>query len=167
VSSKLRIRIGEVEIDYEGTEEFLKQELPQLLKTAMELHKASGGSSLGGPGKTGSHASSGASGGASKVASLTTGSIAAKLGAKSGSDLLAAAAAHLALVKNTEPFTRQQLLSEMQSATSYYKSSYSTNLTKYIKTALQKDGPLSETAKNSYALTAAARADLEKKLADD
>jgi hypothetical protein len=164
VSSKLRIRIGEVEIDYEGTEEFLKEELPQLLKTAMELHKASGGSPSGGTGKAGA---TGGSAGGPKVASLTTGSIAAKLGAKSGSDLLTAAAAHLALVTNTEPFTRQQLLSEMQSATSYYKSSYSPNLTKYIKTALQKDGPLSETAKNSYALTAAARADLEKKLADD
>ncbi len=43
LSSKLRIRIGEVEIDYEGTEEVLKQELPELLKTAMELHKAAGG----------------------------------------------------------------------------------------------------------------------------
>lgn len=161
MSSKLRIRIGEVEIDYEGTEEFLKQELPQLLKTAMELHKASGGPPAGAAGKTG------ALGGASKVASLTTGSIAAKLGAKSGSDLLMAAAAHLALVKNTEPFTRQQLLTEMQSATSYYKTTYSTNLTSYINRALQKDGPLSETAKNSYALTAAARTDLEKKLADD
>lgn len=166
MSSKLRIRIGEVEIDYEGTEEFLKQELPQLLKTAMELHRASGGSSSGGSGK-GEAGAAGGSAGARKAASLTTGSIAAKLGAKSGSDLLTAAAAHLVLVNGTEPFTRQQLLTEMQSATSYYKSSYSTNLTKYIKTALQKDGPLSETGKNAYALTAAARADLEKKLADD
>lgn len=166
MSSKLRIRIGEVEIDYEGTEEFLKEELPQLLKTAMELHRASGGPSAGGTGK-GKVGAPGGSAGASNVPTLTTGSIAAKLGAMSGSDLLMAAAAHLALVKKTEPFTRKQLLTEMQSATSYYKSSYSTNLTKYIKTALQKDGPLSETAKNAYALTAAARSELEKKLADD
>jgi len=164
VSSKLRIRIGDVEIDYEGTEEFLKLELPQLLKTAMELHKASGAVPASGTANGGASGSSAGKGG---VASFTTGSIAARLGAKSGSDLLTAAAAHLALVKRKEPFTRQQLLTEMQSATSYYKSSYSPNLTKYIKTALQKGGPLSETAKNSYALTASARADLEKKLADD
>jgi len=130
----------------------------------MELHKASGAAPASGTAKDGASGSSAGKGG---VASLTTGSIAATLGVKSGSDLLTAAAAHLALVKKTEPFTRQQLLTEMQSATSYYKSSYSPNLTKYIKTALQKGGPLSETAKNSYALTAAARADLEKKLADD
>lgn len=164
MSSKLRIRIGEVEIEYEGTEEFLRQELPQLLKTAMELRKASGGSISGGTGKTGA---TGGSAGSSKVASLTTGSIAAKLGAKSGSDLLKAAAAHLALVKNEQDFSRPQLLREMQNATSYYKKSYSPNLTKYIKTALQKDGFLSEIATNRYALTAGARADLEKKLADD
>jgi hypothetical protein len=164
LSSKLRIRIGEVEIDYEGTEEFLKQELPQLLKTAMELHKASGAALAS---NTGKGSASGTTAGAGAVPSLTTGSIAAKLAAKSGSDLLIAAAAHLAFVKKTEPFTRQQLLSEMQSATSYYKSNYSPNLSSYIKTALQKDGALSESAKNSYALTAATRADLEKKLAHD
>jgi hypothetical protein len=164
LSSKLRIRIGEVEIDYEGTEEFLKQELPQLLKTAMELHKASGAAPATNTGKS---SASGVATGASSIPSLTTGSIAAKLRAKSGSDLLIAAAAHLALVKKTEPFTRQQLLAEMQGATSYYKSNYSRNLSKYIKTALQKDGGLSETAKDSYAVTAAARADLEKKLAHD
>lgn len=164
LSSKLRIRIGEVEIDYEGTEEFLKQELPQLLKTAMELHKAAGSPS---PRDKDKKQASGDGGGQTEVPSLTTGSIAGKLGCKSGSDLLLAAAAHLALVKKSEPFSRQKLLAEMQEATSYYKSSYSANLSKYIKTALLKDGPLSETAKNSFALKAASRADLEKKLADN
>jgi hypothetical protein len=164
LSSKLRIRIGEVEIDYEGTEEFLKQELPQLLKTAMELHKAAGPPQSGDKAKK---KGSGAAEGAGDVPTLTTGSIAAKLGSKSGSDLLLAAAAHLALVKKVEPFSRPQLLAEMQEATSYYKTSYSANLSKYIKTALLKDGPLSETARNSFALKAATRTEMEKKLADD
>jgi len=163
LTSKLRIRIGEVEIDYEGTEEFLKQELPQLLKTAMELHNAAG-SALGGDSDGKRKAGAGA-GGSKNVASLTTGSIAAKIGAKSGSDLLLAAAGHLVLVKKIEPFSRAELLSEMKGATAYYKKNYSTNLSSYLKTAL-KDGPLSETAKNSFTLTAAARKDLEKRLAD-
>lgn len=114
MSSKLRIRIGEVEIDYDGTEEFLKQELPQLLKTAMELHKASGTAPGLGAKKPGSSGSGG------DFPSLTTGSIAAKIGAKSGSDLLLAAAGHLTLVKKIEPFSRQQLLNEMKTATAYY-----------------------------------------------
>ena len=114
LSSKLRIRIGEVEIDYEGTEEFLKQELPQLLKTAMELHKAAE-TTAGGVKTAKKHHMP--AGGGGEVLSLTTGSIAAKLSAKSGSDLLQAAAAHLALVSKKETFSRQQLLTEMQSAT--------------------------------------------------
>lgn len=164
MSTKLRIRIGEVEIDYEGTEEFLKEELPQLLKTAMELHKAAGSPQGGGKEKK---QDSGTAGAAGEVPSLTTASIAGKLGCKSGSDLLQAAAAHLALVKKVEPFSRQQLLAEMREATSYYRKNYSANLSKYIKTALLKDGVLSETAENSFALKAATRTDLEKKLAND
>jgi hypothetical protein len=156
LNTKLKIRIGEVEIDYEGTEKFLKQEVPQLLKTTMELHMASGATQGNDLDKR--------TGG--KLLSLTTNSIAAKLGSKSGSSLLTAAAARLALVEKKEPFSREQLLAEMKSATSYYKINYSANLSSYIKTALQKRGPLSETAKNSYSLNAAARKDLEKKLAD-
>ncbi len=162
MSSKLRIKIGEVEIDYEGTEDFLKQELPQLLKTAMELHRASEGVGVGTAKKQNVLESKESK---TKLA-LTTNSIAAQLGSKSGSDLLLAAAAHLALVKNVEPFSRTQLLEAMKSATSYFNKNYATNLSSYIKTAIQKDGPLSETAKHSYALTASARKSLEQKLAN-
>lgn len=162
MSSKLRIKIGEVEIDYDGTEEFLKQELPQLLKTAMELHRASEAS---GSGQIERRSARDDKDESSRV-SLTTNSIAARLSAKTGGDLLLAAAAHLVLAKGVEPFTRTQLLDTMKSATSYYNKNYSTNLSGYIKTALHKDGPLAETAKHTYALTAPARAELEKTLAD-
>lgn len=160
-SSKLRIRIGEVEIDYEGSEEFLKQELPQLLTTAMELHKASGAA----PQKATEHQRASNHGNSASPLQLTTGSIAAKISAKTGSDLLRAAAARIVLITGKETFSRQELLAEMQSATAYYKAGYSGNLSKTLKTALQKGGPLSETAKNTYALTAA-RAELESVLAN-
>jgi hypothetical protein len=100
-----------------------------------------------------------------EIGSLTTGSIAAKIGAKSGTDLLEAAAGHLALFAKKETFSRQQLLDEMKGATAYYNKNYSSNLSGYIKRAL-KDDLLAETATNCYALTAAARTGLEKKIAD-
>lgn len=160
MSSKLRIRIGEVEIDYEGTEDFLKQELPALLKTAMELHKAAGSAS-GGKGGNGTD------GGKGKVTvpTLTTGTIAARLEAKSGPTLLMAAAAHLTLVARKATFSRQELLTEMQSATSYYKKSYSNNLSKYLRGAVT-EGKLQESAKNAYALSADTKNELESQLAD-
>jgi hypothetical protein len=88
-----------------------------LLKTAMELYKAVG--ALGG-GKSGTGADGGKGKGA--IPSLTTGTIAAKLKARSGSTLLMAAAAHLTFVADKSTFSRQDLLSEMQSATSYYET---------------------------------------------
>ena len=161
MSSKLRIRIGNVEIEYEGTEEFLKQELPGLLKTAMELHKEAPNQLGGGD------SDSGAGGGKGKggVPTLTTGTIAARLKAKSGPTLLMAAAAHLTFVADKVTFSRQDLLSAMKSANSYYKKSYSNNLTKYLGGAVT-EGKLRESATNAYALSADTKSELESQLAD-
>ena len=149
MSIKIRIRIGDVEIDYEGAEEFLKQKLPTLLRSVMDFHKASGGGRGGGAG----------------VPPLTTGTIAARLKAKSGPALLLAAAAHLTLVAKKQTFSRQELLTEMKKATSYYRKSYSNNLSKYLSSAVT-DGVLQETATNAYALSADTRSKLETQLAD-
>lgn len=161
MTSKLRIRIGEVEVEYEGSEEFLKKDLPQLLRTAIELHGTDDDSDVDPKPRrrTASHSGS--------MPSLTTGSIASKLDVKAGSDLLKAAAAHLTFVAKKETFSRQELLAEMQKAKSYYKTSYSGNLSKYFKTALAKDGFLTESSSNAFALKAAARTQLERTLAND
>lgn len=163
MSSKLRIKIGEVEIDYEGTEEFLKQELPQLLKTAMELHKAAGivtkPAAMGNKGGTSTTDKSGG------TLALTTSSIAAKLSVASGPELIIAAAAQLTFVAKKETFSRQELLAEMQSASGYYKKTYSNNLSKYLNGTVANQ-ELTETAKNVYALHAKKKAELEAKLAD-
>ena len=160
MNSKLRIRIGDVEIDCEGTEDFLRKELPELLRTAMELHKAAGTGAI--PEGVGADSS-----GKEKlrVPALTTSTIAAKLKSKSGPTLLLAAAAHLILVKEKQTFTRQELLSEMKSASAYFKKSYSNNLTSYLKGAIT-EGRVRETAKNAYALSAEASNELETQLAD-
>jgi hypothetical protein len=163
MTSKLRIKIGEVEIDYEGTEEFLKQELPQLLKTAMELHKASGTVASGASGSKAASSSAGKIGGA--FPRLSTASIAAKLSVGSGPDLILAAAAQMTFVAKKETFSRQELLKEMQNASGYYKKTYSNNLTKYLNGAIA-DQKITETATNVYALSAKTRAELEAKLAD-
>ena len=164
MASKLRLKLGDVEIEYEGSEDFLKAELPELLKTAMELFKVadSGKRAFRDPGGRGGSSE----GGATEIPTLTTGSIAAKLSVDSGGALLLAAAARLGLVDGKPTFTRQQLLEEMKSATAYYNKNYSSNLSKLLKTAL-KDDRLSETAKNVFALTASARSDLERRLADN
>ena len=156
--SKIRIKVGEVEIEYEGEEQFLKQELTGLLTAVANLHNAVGATHKKVP-----QAASTQSDTTNSVLKLTTTIIAHKLSVKTGPDLLIAAAAHLTLVKQQPTFSRQQLHDEMKSATSYYNKNYSANLSKHFTSAL-KDNKLTESAKDTYALTAEAIKELEARL---
>lgn len=157
MSSKIRIKIGSVEVEYEGPEEYLKKELPNLLEAVLKLSKEIGIA------ETTNNASTFAD--SNGKVQGTTETLAAKLASKSGGDLLEAAAAQLTLVQGKSPFNRGQLLSEMQGATSYYKKTYSKNLSSYISTAV-KDGALMETSKYNYALGAEIKKTLEARLRD-
>lgn len=42
MTSKIRIKMGPIEVEYEGSENFLKEELPELLGTVSNLYKESG-----------------------------------------------------------------------------------------------------------------------------
>lgn len=158
MSSKIKIKVGQVEVEFEGSEEFLSKELPVLLKNVASLYAsvpaspASGDSGSNVPPPPAGHLQ------------LTTNSIATKLSVKSGSDLLVAAAAHLTFVKRLQSFTRQQILDEMKTASSFYKKSYSPNYRKYLK-VITDAGKLNELSADGYAFSAAAKAELEKKLA--
>lgn len=96
---------------------------------------------------------------------MTTNTVAARLSTKTGPALVMAAIAKLILVDGRETVPRKELLTEMQSATSYYKSTFGGgNLTKSL-TKLVKDGKLNEPAKDVYALAASTRQALENQLA--
>ncbi|HEY0075541.1 MAG TPA: hypothetical protein VGB77_15695 [Abditibacteriaceae bacterium] len=163
---KLNVKLGPIEFEYEGSEEFLKDELPAVLETFSQIDvktfnvgSGNGGPTLGSQSGIGSSTSSG-----NAAIQLSSGNIAAKLDCKSGSDLVIAACAHLTLVMNKEAFSRKDILEDMQTATSYYKVTYSKNLTQSLATLI-KDGKLIERSKNSYALHASQRTQLEAILA--
>lgn len=168
-NSKIKIKLGAIEVEYEGSEAFLKEELPALLGAVAELYQKSGSShSLD---LKQSEAPSSAqitdSNSAPKVGGqiqMTTGAIAARLQVKSGGDLVIAAAARLALVENQESFSRQRLIQEMKSAASYFRKTYISNLSATLKTLL-KEGRLNEPAKDTYALTALSDQELRSRLA--
>jgi hypothetical protein len=159
MESKIKIKLGPIEVEYEGSEAFLKKELPELIKTVTDLYKSTdikidklaeevqGKKSHGGK------------------LQLSTASIASKLSASSGSDLILAAAAHLTFSKQIEVFTRKQLLAEMKSASGYFKTSYSNNLSENIKTLLKDK--LNEPSSGHYSLTANARKNVESRLANN
>ena len=143
MESKIRIKLGAIEVEFEGSEQFLKKELPDLIKTVSELYK---GSNLP------AEADNSLVSGAPPKIELSTGSIATKLGCKSGGDLALAAAAHLTFAKKTPVFKRKILLSEMKTASAFYKASYSGNLTKILNQLLKSK--FNEPSSGSYALTA-------------
>lgn len=164
MSSRIRIQLGQIEVEYEGPEEFLKEELPDLLAAVARLHQQSAAAS----GITREAEGIGNSPDAprSHQATIegTTGTIAAKLQAKSGPDLALAAAAHIQLVQSRASFSRKELLEAMKSASGYYKDSDSSNLSKILERMI-KAGDLLERSKDNYAISAVRLSALEASLA--
>ena len=168
MESKIRIKIGQIEIDFEGSESFLKENLMEFVKATSEIASSSrlaGDSSIeaslnnsieqDNPNQSGNRIS----------ISGTTNNIAAKLNVKKEAELIVAAAVHLTFVTKQDKFHRNDLLKEMQSASSYYKKSYSGgNLSKSLNTLVKSD-KITEQSTDMYALSANAIKDLEAKLA--
>ena len=154
MSAKIRVRMGQIEVEYEGPETFLKDELKDLLSGVLELHREA---SIGGE-KTLATVDTSKERTSSPRYLGTTNTWSAKLGVKSGTDLIISAMAKKTLVDRLEKCTRSEILGEMQEATSYYKSSYRGNLTGYLKTLVSSDR-LRELSKDTYSLSAS---ELEK-----
>ena len=156
MTSKIRIKLGPIEVEYEGSETFLKEELPQLLSAVSELYSTSG-LTTDAPGGNVLHPPSGNLQG-------TTGSIAAKLAVKQGPELIIAAAARLTFVSGKQTFSRQEIIEEMKSATAYFKKTYVKNLSAYLNTLL-KDGKLLEPSAGIFSLSASSQSELKGRLA--
>jgi hypothetical protein len=157
--SKMRIKMGEIEVEYEGSEDFIKQELPEILGAVSKLYQNSGlvRSAASIP------IAAQPTGTASPIQSLSVTTIAAKLPCKSGPDLILAAATRLSRDGVTS-LSRQSILDEIKLATGFYKATYRSNLSNYLLT-LVKEGKLQETAKDTYALSASTKTEIEAKLA--
>ena len=162
MTTKFRIKMGAVEIDYEGTEEFLKAELPALLGAVSNLYKQSGLAKNKAT-RAGLNDDEESEGTSDQLA-LSTTSIAAKLKVDSGPDLVLAAAARLGIGMMKATFTRKELLEEMRSATGYFKDTFRKNLTNSL-VSLTKDEKLNKQTDNSYALSPSTKDELHKKLA--
>lgn|SRR5262249_30777848 len=161
MTSKIRIRMGEIEVEYEGTEDFLKKELPDLLSAVSELYrkKADVQNEADGP-------ANGSRKGSTAATAGTTATIAGRLRAKvgNGRDLMIAAAARLSLVNGNETFTRKELLAEARSASAYYRDTINNNLSTTLA-RLVRAGDFNEVSPGNYSLSANKREELETALA--
>jgi hypothetical protein len=154
---KIRIRVGNIEVEYEGTEAYLKADLPNLIESLAGLPLGEE------PVAEEEEELPDASDPTNKKIQLTTNSIASQLKANSGKDLVLAACAHLHLVKGQSTFRRKNILAEMRLANNYFKNSFASNLGASLA-SLVKGGKLIERAKDEYALDAKTLSDLDTRL---
>ena len=219
MATRIRVRKGDTEVEYEGSEQFLKTELASLLQAASTFPagsdrqagaaaadtaspeeassrtsgrktstrsrktptgkssatRASAGETSGGKhaGRKASavESASPADGRASgdpdamTPAASPTADIAGKIGCTHGTDLVLAASARLNLGAGQRSFSRAALLGEMKTARQYYQPVYGKNLSRYLRNLI-KERQLNEPRPGSYALTAPARRELGKILAE-
>lgn len=143
MNGKFRLRLGNIEIDWEGDTEFLKSDLPAVLTSIkggldkLGIAEAIVRDERKPP---------------VRLNSGTTSSVAAKLSVSNGPELFLAALAKLQLVDSNAVASRADILKEMQSTKSHYKKSYGSNLSQIIA-SLMTNGKINEPKTGEYTLT--------------
>ena len=158
MSSEIKVKLGALEIEFKGSEAFIKKDLLDFLTSisSLALNK-SAAEKFSDPSpdpKT------------LQATILSTSTLAGILEVKSGSDLILAACAKLEFTDKKVSYKQSEILHEMKSATSYYNVNHRSNLSANLK-ALVKATKLNKTTDNSYALNANFKNELKKKLSND
>lgn len=133
---KLRLRQNAQEIEYEGPVKLLDSELFQSIEKLQSILPTSGLADGVSPQMPDAFQRDSNSPSLSEPPS--TNFFAEKFEVSSGPELVIAAAAKLMVTDRLNSFTRQQLLTEMKSASLYYRQSYVNNLGSYIKTLVKR-----------------------------
>lgn len=156
---QIKIAVRDVSVEYEGDEEFFKTSLPDILEKIAKLSSQGRVTSLSGKGQP--KGSGGAVG--EDIPSHSTNTIAKLTNATTGPDLIMAAVAKIIIVDGNDVARRDQITKEMRAATSYYKKTYTNNLSKYLDT-LTKGDSLRLAAVDTYGLPAKMREEIEAQL---
>jgi hypothetical protein len=164
-TAKLRLKLGRLELDYEGDGAFLGSGLVETIEKLQQLQikhplveEPSSSNENNGNSPT--------KGNSKGQGTLSTQTIATLLKANSCSDLAIAASAHLSFSQSKETFTRSEIQEQMRAAPTYYKSSFrGGNLTSALET-LTKADRLRLNTKDTYSLSAKERTSLGKILAE-
>jgi hypothetical protein len=95
---------------------------------------------------------------------LHVNSVADRIGAKSGPEVVIAAAAHLQIMKSKKSFTRRELIETLKLATNHYNQNIGSNLTAILKTLC--GSKLNQIANDTYSLRSNELSELRGKLAE-
>ncbi len=154
--TRIKISIGSVQIEYEGEPAFIAEGLIGLATQVFDLANQAGvRTEISGPSDYAPSASN---------ENISTNTIAQILGVKTGSELALAAVAKIIVVNKKPLADRQSILDEMKEAVTFYKESYSSNLSSYIET-LVKARRLNIVSRGTYGLANSEKGRLEQALA--
>lgn len=125
--AKLRIKVGGIELEYEGRTDFLDKELMPTIRTVLKKIESQVAKAVA----TKEFSEEGAE--VSSVSLdddlLSTNTIATAMNAKSGQDLVLAAMGHLMIVGGGKVVKRHELIADMKTAYRFFKQSSLNNLT--------------------------------------
>ena len=153
-TTRISFKFGNFEVDCHGSEEFLKSSMVDMVTQILDLccKKQEAITSIypPNPPSTSPTDANGTDTGQTEIdKSINT--IALDMGVKSGPDLIMAAVAYYCLVKGHKTVTRDDIAEGIKTATSFYNTNHTSNLTKNIKT-LVKNKRLHLHSKDTYAL---------------
>jgi hypothetical protein len=156
MSSRVRLKIGPVEVELESSDRISTDEILEIASAATELLRQQdrGADAASPPGE------------GRKALRIygSTASIASRLNCISGPELILAAAAHLTFVLGEEWFEAPRLLDEMKGASAHYDRSYQSALEGDVR-GLVQSGKIVEVSPGLYALSATMRRELQRALA--
>ena len=154
---QIKLTAGGMALEYDGDEVFFRDEVgkfvQQFVGHAATAPKLAGGGekiSVDKGGNIGNH---------------STNTVAKLLNVQTGPDLIMAAVAKKIIVDGDEVADRNSITSEMRKASSYYKRTYTSNLSNYLDTLTKADS-LRLVSENVYGLPAKMRDSLEPKLSE-
>lgn len=155
---QIKVSVGSMSLEYEGDEIFFRDEVGKFLEQfavqAMKVPSAP----TDAPAKVSQRTTL-----PSGSVNHSTNTVAKLLNAQTGPDLIMAAVAKTIIVDGNDTVDRSTITSEMKKATSYYKKTYTSNLSNYLD-GLTKADSLRLVAENVYGLPAKMREALEPKL---
>ncbi|HVY87204.1 MAG TPA: hypothetical protein VG943_18875 [Caulobacterales bacterium] len=150
--SRARVSADGVEVEVEGVDLNIPELVAQVIETRRSLGPAATSTTQSAPNLGEAIA---------RQATASTNTIASLLNASTGSDLVLAAMAHLTLVQGKDVAMRREILDEMKAARTFYKETFSSNLSSYLDN-LAKAKRLNLVARDSYALPNGERQNLER-----
>ena len=158
--AKIRLHIDQFQIEYEGNGSFLEKDIFNMVEKVMGIHAKYATALSSNPPSVNTKSSPTPP---ADEFDLSVATIAERLDAKTGPDVVLATAAYLTFSQSETKFSRDNIRGAMKSDVSRYDANVSKNLSQYLR-SLVKDKCLNNLADGSYALSASKRKEIESAL---